>query len=185
MHGFVSAHNHCWLRNCQGNLCRWPLRNRHQNCFHSWLMDSSAHTASVDSQIDKENWVYADAKIVNQTTSMADAWICLPTHRLTQKESRKTESLLTQKSSPKLLPEMTHEFVSAHSPCWLRNSLGKLRHCRLRNRYRNWFQSWRMDSSSHTAHVDSQIVKEKKVAADSEIVTEIASTGDTLIHQRT
>jgi hypothetical protein len=42
-----------------------------------------------------------------------------------------------------------------------------------------------MDSSSHTAHVDSQIVKEKKVAADSEIVTEIASTGDTLIHQRT
>jgi hypothetical protein len=36
-------------------------------------MDSSAHIASVDSEIDEKNWVYADAKIINQTTSKTDA----------------------------------------------------------------------------------------------------------------
>ena len=41
-----------------------------------------------------------------------------------------------------------------------------------------------MDSSSHTAHVDSQIVKENGEAVDSEIITETASIGDIWIRHR-
>jgi hypothetical protein len=41
------------------------------------------------------------------------------------------------------------------------------------------------DSSTLTAPLDSEIVKEKWIIADSEIITEIASTGDTWISQRT
>jgi hypothetical protein len=67
-------------------------------------MDSSAHTAAVDSERVKENGVAVHSEIVIKNVSRTDAWIhqrTLPL--LTHNESRKTESLPTQKSSPKLL----------------------------------------------------------------------------------
>jgi len=39
-------------------------------------MDLSTPTATVDSEIVKENYVDADSEIVNETTSTGDAWIC-------------------------------------------------------------------------------------------------------------
>jgi len=80
-------------------------------------MDSSAHTGPVDLETVTENLVAALSEIITENVSRADAWIhqrTLPL--LTQKESRKTESLPPQKSSPKLFPEFTHGFVSAYSP---------------------------------------------------------------------
>ena len=63
-----------------------------------WRMDSSDHTAPVDSQIVKENWVAAHSEIAPETTFRGDAWIGQPTQPLlTQNESRKTKSLPTQK----------------------------------------------------------------------------------------
>jgi len=81
-------------------------------------MDLSAHTAPIDSERVKKNRVTANLEIAPETAFRADAWIhhrTLPL--LTHKESRKTESLHTQKSSPKLLLEVTYGFVSPHSPC--------------------------------------------------------------------
>jgi hypothetical protein len=81
-------------------------------------MDSSAHAAPVDSETVKESCVVTHSQIITETFSRADAWIpqrTLPL--LTQKESRKTELPPTQKLSPKLFPELTHGFVSAHSRC--------------------------------------------------------------------
>jgi hypothetical protein len=46
-------------------------------------------------------------------------------------------------------------------------------------------QSWRMDLSAHTAPVESEIVEENWVVADSKIITETASRVDTWIRQRT
>jgi len=42
-----------------------------------------------------------------------------------------------------------------------------------------------MDLSAHTAPIDSEIVKENLVIADSEIITENGSRADAWIHQRT
>jgi hypothetical protein len=86
-------------------------------------MDLSAHTAPIDSERVKENRVAAHSEIAPETAFKADAWIpqrTLPL--LTQKESRKIDSLPTQISLPKLLLEVTHGFVCPHSPCWLGKS---------------------------------------------------------------
>ena len=80
-------------------------------------MDFSAHTAPVDSETVKENQVAGLLEIIIKNVLRADAWIhqrTLPL--LTQKESRKTESLPTQKSSLKMFPQLTHGFISTHYP---------------------------------------------------------------------
>jgi len=97
--------------------------------------------------------------------------------------SRKTE-LMSKKSSPKLLAEPTHGFVSADSPCRLTNCKGKRSRCR-RNHHRNCLQSWLLDSTGHTAPVHSKIFKENWVVADSEIITKTAFRADSWIRQRT
>ena len=155
-HGFVTAHSPCWLRNSQGKLFRCRLKKHHRNCFQSWRMDSSAHTAPVDSRTIKENWVVANSEIITETVSRDDTRNPQRTqHLLTMKQSRKTEWLPSQKSSPKMFIEVTHGFVSAHSPCLLKNKEGKLSLCPLRNCRRNYFQRLHMESSAHTAPVDS------------------------------
>ena len=80
---------------------------------------------------------------------------------LTHKLSRKTETVSTHKKPSKVLSLVTNGFVSPQSPCWLINSQGKLSRCLLRNNLRNCFQRWRMESSAHTAPVDSENNKEK------------------------
>ena len=59
-------------------------------------MDSSAHTAPVDTKRVKENTVATNSEMGTKTVSRGEAWIpqrILPF--LTMKESRKTESLPT------------------------------------------------------------------------------------------
>jgi len=115
-HGFIRAYSPCRLKNSKGKQSRCR-RNHHQNCLQSRRMDSSAHTAPVDSQIVKENGVDAE-EIITETACRADFWIRQGTRPLfTQKYSRKTESPPPTKSSPKLLSELTLGFVSAHRPC--------------------------------------------------------------------
>jgi len=100
-------------------------------------MDSIAQTAPAASEI------------FNETGSTGDAWI-----------RQRRQPLLPQKSSPKVLPRVTHGFKSAHGPCGLRNL------------QRNYFHWGRMDSTAETA------------PAASEIFIETASTGDAWIRQR-
>jgi hypothetical protein len=81
-------------------------------------MESSAQTAPVDSETIKKNRVAAHSEIITQTVSRDDTRNPQRTqHLLTQKMSRKNESLTTQKSSRKLFPEMTQGILSAHSTC--------------------------------------------------------------------
>jgi len=142
MYGFVSTHIHCGLSKSQGKLSRCQFRNHQQNCLQEWPLDSSKHTAPVYSELFKENGVDAE-DIITKTACKADAWIRQCTQPLfTQKYSRKPESPLTRKSSPKLLTELTPGFVSAHSPRWLINSQAKLSRCVLRNHHRNSLQSY-------------------------------------------
>jgi hypothetical protein len=62
----------------------------------------------VDSGKVNENLVGAAWEIVNESSSKGDAWICQRLQPLsTQKKSRKTEFLPTQKSSTKLLAQVT------------------------------------------------------------------------------
>jgi hypothetical protein len=88
----------------------------------------------------------------------------------------KTESLVTQKSSTKLLPRVTHAFDSAKSPCGLRNHQQNLSCCRIINHQRNYFHGLSMDSTAQTAPPSLEII--------SEIINETASTGDEWIRQR-
>jgi hypothetical protein len=184
-------------------------------------MESSGHIAHVNSETVKKNWVTDHYEIAPETASRSDALIRQRTQPLlTQEQSRKTESLPTQKSSRKLFPEIRHGFVSPHSPvdsekvkenwvadhwelaplttftsdegfviphspCWLINSQGKLSRCPLTNSPRNCFHRWRMNSSAHTARVDSWIVKVNWVAAHSKITSETASRDDAWNPQRT
>jgi hypothetical protein len=77
----------------------------------------SAHYP-FDTERVQENWVDAHTEIALETAFTGDEWIRQPTQPLlTQKQSRKTESLPTQKKHPKQLSEVTHGFLSAHSPC--------------------------------------------------------------------
>jgi len=118
--------------------------------------------------------------------SIADPWIRQPTSPLlTHKQSRKTESLSTQKSSPKLFQELTNGMISTHSPCWLRKRQGKLSPYPLRNSPRNLFHKWGMDLSAHTAPIDLEIVKENWVASHSKIASKTAFRGDAWIPQCT
>jgi len=131
-HGFISAHSPCWLRKKQGKRSHYPLKNSPRNFFHRWQIDSSAHTAPVDIERIKENWIVAHSEIISET-----------------------------------FLELTHGFVSQHSPCWLINSEGKLSCCPLRNHHRNYFKSWPMDLSVPTAPIDSERDKENWVATNS------------------
>ena len=148
-HGFNSANSPSGLRNNHRKQSRCRLRNPQQNCCHGWCMDSTAQKTQVASEI------------INETASTGDAWI---RHR--------NEPLLTQKSSTKLLPMVTHGFDSANSPCGLRNNQWKLSWCRLRNPQWNCFHGWRIDSTTQKAPVAS------------EIINETASNGDAWIWQR-
>ena len=74
----------------------------------------------------------------------------------------KTRSLSIQKSSTKLLPWLTHGFVSAHNLYLLINHQWKLSHCRLRNHQWNYFHGLCMDSPAHTTLVDLEIINETK-----------------------
>jgi len=100
-------------------------------------MDSRAQTAPAASEI------------FNETVLTGDAWI-----------RQRKQPLLPQKSSPKVLPRVTHGFDSSNGPCGLRNL------------QRNGFHWRRMDSTAETA------------PAASEICIETASTGDAWIRQR-
>ena len=71
----------------------------------------------------------------------------------TVNENRTTTS---PKSSTKPIPKVTLGFVSAPSPCWLRNSQQKLVRYRLRNHHLKTFQSWRVDAEVLAAPVDSE-----------------------------
>ena len=148
-------------------------------------MDSSAPTAFVESEIVNDNWVAAESEIITETPTKGEAWIQKCSQPLlSQKMSRKTESVSTGKSSMKQLPKVTHGFVSAPNPCWLRKCRWKLCHYHFWNRQRNWFRRWRVDSLAPTAFVESEIVNDNWVAAESEIITETPSKGDAWIQKR-
>jgi len=100
-------------------------------------MDSTAETPPAASEI------------FNETGSTGDGWI---------RQCR--QPLLPQKSSPKVLPRVTHGFDSANGPFGLRNL------------QRKCFHWGRMDSTAETA------------PAASELFIETASTGDAWIRQR-
>jgi hypothetical protein len=69
----------------------------------------------------------AALEIFNETVSTGDAWIRQRKQPLRpQKSSPKTESLVTQKSSTKLLTRVMHGLDSAKSPCGLLNHQQKL-----------------------------------------------------------
>jgi hypothetical protein len=81
-------------------------------------MESSAHTAPVHSETIKKNRVAALSEIITENVSRGDHWIRQRTQPLlTHKQSRKTETLTTEKSSQKLFPEMTEGILSSHSTC--------------------------------------------------------------------
>jgi len=135
----------------------------------------SAH-ALVDSENVKENWVDDHLYIITETVSRD--YRRNPQraqHLLTQKTSRKNESLTTQKSSCKLFPQMIERILSAQSTCWLRKFQGKLSRWPLRNCHENCFQRSQKESSARTAPVDSENVKENWVADHSKIVMETVS----------
>jgi len=78
----------------------------------------------------------------------------------------------------KLIPKVKPGFVSAHSPCWLRNSQRKLVRYQLRNHRLKTFQRWRVDSEVLAALVDSGKVNENWVGADWENINKTTSKGD-------
>jgi hypothetical protein len=104
---------------------------------------------------------------------------------LTHKQSWKTDLLPSQKYPPKLLSQVTNGFVSPHSPFWLINSHEKLSRCPLKNSPRNCLHKWRMDSSAHTAPVDSTTFKENWVATLSEVALQTPFSGAECIRQPT
>jgi len=68
----------------------------------------------VGFEIINKNLVAAESEIVNETAFTGDAWIRQRKKPMwAMKSSTKTESLATQKSSTKLLPQVTHGFESA------------------------------------------------------------------------
>jgi hypothetical protein len=122
-------------------------------------MDSTAQTAAVA------------LEFIYETASKGDAWIRQRKESMwAQKSSTKTESLPTQKSSTKLLPQETHGFDSPNSPCGLSSLklLPRVTHgfdsanspSELRNDQRNCFHGRRMDLTVQTAHMDLEIINE-------------------------
>jgi len=65
-----------------------------------------------------------------------------------------------------------------------KNHQWKLSLSYIRNHQQNWFHGWRIDSIAQIAPVGSEIIKENWEAAESEIITETASTADTWSRQR-
>jgi hypothetical protein len=60
----------------------------------------------------------SELKIAPETSFTGDEWIRQPKQPLlTHKQSRKTKSLPSQKSSLKLLSQVKNGFASPHSPC--------------------------------------------------------------------
>jgi hypothetical protein len=164
---FFSANSPCWLRNSQQKPVRCRLKNHHLNTFQRWGVDSEVLAAPIHSEKFNENWVGVDWKIINQTTSKGDAWIPQRAQPLlTLKKSMKTEPLPSSKSSTKLIRKVTCGFVSAHSPCWIRNSQHQLSRYRLRNHHRNTFQRWRENSEALATPLDLEKVNENWVSAD-------------------
>jgi hypothetical protein len=170
--GFGSARSPCWLRKGQRKWSRCLLRNHHRNTFQRSHVDSGELPALVDLQNVNENGVGDDWEIITETPFKGDAWI-----------QKRSQPLLTQKKSTKQLIQVTCGFVSAPIPCWLRNSQWKLSHSRLRNHHRNQFQRWRVNSLAPAAPVDSEIVNENWVVADSAIITETPFKGDAWIQE--
>jgi hypothetical protein len=85
-------------------------------------MHSIAQTAHVGLEIINENRVPGDSQIINETASTGDAWIRQRKEPMrAMQSSTQTESLPNQKSSTKLLPQVTHGFDSANSTCGLRH----------------------------------------------------------------
>jgi hypothetical protein len=81
-------------------------------------MNSSAHATPVDSETIKKNRVGALSEILTENVSRDDRRNPQRAQNLlTQKMSRKTESLTTEKSSRKLFPEMTEGILRSHSTC--------------------------------------------------------------------
>ena len=142
-----------------------------------------------------ENWVAADSKIIkkllprathgfdsanspldleiiNETASRGDAWIRQRKQPLwTQKSATKTESLPTHKSSPKLLPRVTHGFDSANSPSGLRNHHKKQSHCC-------------SETINKTVFKGDVWIRQRKNPRGLRIINETASTCDAWIRQR-
>jgi hypothetical protein len=160
MREFESARSPCWQRKSQ------------QNNFWRWCVDSSTPPALVDPEIVNENRVAADSEIITESASKDDAWI-----------RKRSKALLIQKRSTKQLPKVTHGFVSAHNPSWLRNSKRKLSRL-LKNYHRNTFQRRRVDSKELPVPVDWEKVNENGVGADLEIITETSFKGDAWIQKR-
>jgi hypothetical protein len=101
----------------QWKLSRCWLRNHQRKTFHRWRLDSWEHMTPFDTEIVNKNWAAADFEIINETASTGDAWIHQRLqHLFTQKNSTKTESVPTRKSSTKHLPKVTRGFVNAPRP---------------------------------------------------------------------
>jgi hypothetical protein len=164
--GFVSANSPCWLRNSKRKLVRCWLRNHHIKTFQSWCVDSEILADPVDSEKINANLVAADSEIITQTSSKGDAWIRKRSHPLlTWISSTNMESVMTQNSSMKHLPQVTPRIVSAPNPCWLTNSQRNLSRCRLRNHHLNTFQRWCVDSKVLAALVNSEKLNQNEVGA--------------------
>jgi hypothetical protein len=181
MLGFVYVHCPCWLSNHHRILSSWRLRNNQRVCLQCWRVDSSAQIYPVDCEIASQNLVAAESETINETASTGEAWI-----------RPRTQSLLIEnhqwvahvsKSSPKLLPQLTLGFISAHSPCWLGNRHHQLSRWRLRNHHRNCLHYWRLDWSVHTVPVESEIDTENWVAHASEIFSKTASPDEAWIRR--
>jgi hypothetical protein len=103
---------------------------------------NESQTALVGSKIIKENYLSPTLEIMNKIGSTNDAWIRQHKQLLwAQKSSKKTETLPNQKSTPKLLAQLTRGVYSTNNCCELRNCQGKLSLCRLINRHRNYFHN--------------------------------------------
>jgi len=169
--GFISTHISCWLRNSHHQLSRRQLRIHHRNTFQRWRVDSEVLAAPVDWKKVNENWVAADSEIIIETALKGDTWIRKCSQPLlNEKLLMKTEPLLSLKSSTKSIPKVTLGFVSAHNPCWLRNSQHQLCRYRLRYHHLNTFQKWGVDSEALAAPVDSEKVNKNWVCDNWEII---------------
>ena len=145
-HGFISAHNPCWLRNNLGKLSRYRLRIHHWNWFQSWRMDLLVHKTFF--------WLWNSQRKLSRCRLRNHHRNCFKSLRMdssahtgpVESETFKENGVAADsKSSPKLLPQVMHGFVSIINPCWLRKSKGNQNSCALRNHHWNCIQSWRMD----------------------------------------
>jgi hypothetical protein len=69
-------------------------------------VDLTAQTTLVELEMVTENSVAADLEIINETASEGDTWI-----------RQRTQPVLTKKLAMKVLPWVTHRFMTADIPC--------------------------------------------------------------------